>query len=147
MQLLTWSKGEAQPAQHVAHNGLARLVSHLHPLCLASFVSFFFYLTLSTPNKDVNILTFRDSHLTLDTKVHLALILNAHQKKKERSKQRKDLRNQNAEEGKMYFVYMVKCSLFNCGFLYVLILLLLMLFWLRSNGPFLQPRPSTISLT
>ena len=37
-------------------------------------------------------------------------------KERKRGKQgKKDLRNQNAEEGKMYCVYMMKCSLFSCG--------------------------------
>lgn len=92
-----------------------------------------FYFFYNTVHRDVNIFRFRDSHLTLETKVHLALILNAHQKhEKEKSKQgKKDLRNQNAEEGNMYFVYMMKCSLFSCGLSFCIcffVLLLLLLF-------------------
>lgn len=74
-----WSKGAAPPAQHVAHNGLGRLVSR--PLFVPPFLLCFF-TTLSTPNREVNILRFWDSLLTLVTKVHMALISNAHQKKK-----------------------------------------------------------------
>lgn len=70
------------------------------------------------------------------------------------SKQRKDLRNQNAEEGKGWCILCtwwgvhslavvfrcVSCFWFYCCYCYLLIL------WLRNNGPFLQPCPSTISL-
>ena len=96
----------------------------------------------------------------LATKVHLALIPNAHQKlKKKKKKERKrgkqgkkDLRNQNAEEGKMYCVYMMKCSLFSCGLSFFFSFVdffccsccscCLLIFWLRSNAPFLnRPTP------
>lgn len=73
---------------------------------------------------------------------------------KEKSKQgKKDLRNQNAEEGKMYFVYMMKCLLFSSGlsfcicFIFVLFCCYycyLLIFWLRNNGPLFQAYPSTI---
>lgn len=76
-----WSKGAAWPAQHVAHNGLGVLVSS-PPLL------FYFSTTLSAPNREVNVLKFRDSHLMLVTKVHLALIL-ARIPKKINKKERK----------------------------------------------------------
>lgn len=143
------SNGAARPAQHVAHNGLGRLASSPP---LSSLLLFYFSTTLSTPSREVNILRFRDLHLTLVTKVHLALIPNAHQKKtkkktkKERKKGKlkqgkKDLRNQNAEEGK-YCVYMMKCSLFSCGLSFCrcfVVVVVLLIFRLRSDGPFFNP--------
>lgn len=75
------------------------------------------------------------------------------ERKKEKSKQgKKDMRNQNAEEGNMYFVYMMKCLLFRCGlsfctcFWFCCCYCYLLIFLLRPNGPFFNPtRPSFVN--
>lgn len=66
---------------------------------------------------------------------------------------KKDSRNQNAEEGKMYCVYMMKCSLFSCGLFFFFCVDFLLLFLLFVNisvekqRPLLEPpHPSAILL-
>lgn len=89
-----WSKGAAQPAQHVAHNGLGRPVSRpllLPPLLLIEKLFSFFLQQHCQPTTGKRTSSdFRDSLLMLVTKVGTALISNAHQKN----------RRQNQKEGK-----------------------------------------------
>ncbi len=114
------------------------------PLVLL-FVLFFF----NTVNNQQG--RFRDSHLKLVTKVHLALIPNAHQKKwKGRSKKgKKDLRNQNTEERKTFCVYIMKCWLFSCGLLFCrcfIVVFIVCNISVKKQWPLLCPHLSTISL-
>lgn len=145
------SNGAARPAQHVAHNGLGRLASSPPPL-VPPFV-LFFYNTVNTQQGSEHP---QIQGLTLDASNQSSLGFNSKctpkkkTKKKQRKKERKkgklkqgkkDLRNQNAEEGK-YCVYMMKCSLFSCGLSFCrcfVVVLVLLIFRLRSDGPFFNP--------